>query len=143
MNAMVVEMSKSEFAELICVPPARVSQWLRDGTISPEALQGHGRHARVRVDLALVMLSARLARSPGADLVDALMRVRSLQAELDQLPIISERALHARNVKDLLMAFAAGIRPAAETPSGGSSVRCWPVLSHSGRFWLGRWPNLI
>jgi hypothetical protein len=107
---MVVEMSKSEFAELICVPPARVSQWLRDGTIGREALQGHGRHARVRVDLALAMLSTRLARSPGADLVDALMRVRSLQAELDRLPPISEQALHARNVKDLLMAFAAGIR---------------------------------
>jgi hypothetical protein len=52
-------VTKSEFAELICVPPARVSQWLRDGTISLEALQGHGRHARVRVDLALAMLRSR------------------------------------------------------------------------------------
>jgi hypothetical protein len=111
---MVIEMSKAEFAALVCVSPARVSQWLRDGTIGQEAVVGSGRHARVRVDLALAMLSARLARSPGVDLVDALMRVRSLQAELDRLPHISEEAMHARDVKALLMAFLTGLRGDAD-----------------------------
>jgi hypothetical protein len=111
---MVTEMSKAEFADLICVSTAQLSRWLRDGTISAEALPGHGRRARVRVDLALAMLGERLPPSPLADLVVALIRVRTLQAELDRLPHISEQAMHARDVKALLMAFAAGIRSNAD-----------------------------
>jgi phage terminase Nu1 subunit (DNA packaging protein) len=53
-------VSKTEFARSVGVSPARVSQWLRDGTVSQEALLGHGRHARVKVDLALEMLRNRL-----------------------------------------------------------------------------------
>lgn len=110
---IVTEMSKSEFAEFICVSPARVSQYLADGTIGAEAILGQGRRARIRVDLALAMLSTRLPRSPGADLVEALMRGRSLQAELDHLHT-DEHALHARNVKDLLLAIVKGLRGHAD-----------------------------
>jgi hypothetical protein len=106
---MVTEMRASEFAELICVFPARISQYLHDGTIGGDAVVGSGRRARIRVDLALAMLSERLAPSPGADLVEALVRVRGLQAKLDQLRT-DEQALHARAVKDLLLAFVKGLR---------------------------------
>ena len=42
-------VSKTEFARLAGVSAARVSQYLRDGVIGPEALLGKGRHARVRI----------------------------------------------------------------------------------------------
>lgn len=80
-------VSKAEFAQLAGVSKARVSQWLRDGVIGPEALLGQGRHARIRAELALEMLRTRLelSRSPGAaksELVTARTRTANLQAEL-------------------------------------------------------------
>jgi DNA-binding transcriptional regulator YdaS (Cro superfamily) len=47
-----VTVSKSEFAALTGVTPARVSQWIREGKIGPDALVGAGRSARIRPDLA-------------------------------------------------------------------------------------------
>jgi predicted site-specific integrase-resolvase len=104
---MAAEMLKSEFAEFLSVSPAQISRWLKAGVIGVEALAGSGR--RILVDLALAMLSERLPRSPLADLVAALARRRSLQAELDHLHT-DEHALHARNVKNLLLAFVKGLR---------------------------------
>ena len=53
-------ISKANFARRVGVSAARVSQWLREGTISQEALLGRGRHAVVRVEIALEMLRNRL-----------------------------------------------------------------------------------
>jgi hypothetical protein len=108
---MIVEMIRAEFADLVCVSTAQLSRWLADGTIGIEAVQG----AVIRVDLALAMLGERLPPSPRVDLINALMRLRSTQAEYDRLPYHpSEEEMHARDVKNLLTAFAQGIRPDAD-----------------------------
>ena len=53
-------VSKAESSRLCGVTGARVSQWLRDGMIGPEALSGTGLRAKIRVELAKSMLKARL-----------------------------------------------------------------------------------
>lgn len=45
-------VSKGEFAALIGVSPGRVSQYLKEGRISPAAVEGEGRNARIRVEQA-------------------------------------------------------------------------------------------
>ena len=45
-------VSKGEFAALIGVSPGRVSQYLAEGKISPSALQGVGRSAKIIVEQA-------------------------------------------------------------------------------------------
>ena len=49
---MQQEVSKGEFARIIGVSPGRVSQYLAEGKISPAALSGVGRNAKIRVDQA-------------------------------------------------------------------------------------------
>lgn len=44
--------SKGEFARLINVSPGRISQMISEGKIGPEAIEGEGRLARIRVDVA-------------------------------------------------------------------------------------------
>ncbi len=58
MQAEVV--SKGEFAALIGVSPGRVSQMLKEGAIGPEALDGVGRMARIKVAVARAHLRDRL-----------------------------------------------------------------------------------
>lgn len=53
-------ISKGEFARLIGVSPARVSQYIAAGTIDAAALVGEGRSARVRVHLAAHQVASRL-----------------------------------------------------------------------------------
>lgn len=53
-------LSKSAFARLRKVTPARVSQWLSEGKIGPEALAGEGRAAKIRVAVADAQLRQRL-----------------------------------------------------------------------------------
>lgn len=45
-------VSKGDFARLINVSPGRVSQMITEGKIGPEAIEGEGRRARIRVDVA-------------------------------------------------------------------------------------------
>jgi hypothetical protein len=45
-------VTKGEFALLIGVSPGRVSQYLKEGRISPSAVDGDGRNARIRVEQA-------------------------------------------------------------------------------------------
>lgn len=45
-------LTKSEFAERCGVTAGRVSQWLSEGKIGPEALVGEGRRAKIRVAIA-------------------------------------------------------------------------------------------
>lgn len=52
-------MNKGDFARLICVTPARISQYIAAGILDAEALDGEGRFARVRVDVAIRQIAER------------------------------------------------------------------------------------
>jgi len=52
--------TKAEFAALIKVSPGRVSQYIAEGKLGPNELDGQGRSARVRVPAALAALKLRL-----------------------------------------------------------------------------------
>lgn len=56
----VQTLSKSEFAALCGVSKARVAQWIGDGKLKSDALQGEGRFARIIVDVAQAQLKLRL-----------------------------------------------------------------------------------
>ncbi|HEX5264950.1 MAG TPA: hypothetical protein VFW13_15575, partial [Phenylobacterium sp.] len=45
-------MTKGDFARLIRVSPGRVSQMIAEGKIGPDALEGEGRAARIKANLA-------------------------------------------------------------------------------------------
>jgi hypothetical protein len=101
-------ISKAAFARSVGVSTARVSQWLSDGVIGPEALLGKGRHARIRADLAKSMLRDRLdperrtanldglsrevpADHPKSEFTAARARTASLQGQLLELRVSRER----------------------------------------------------
>ncbi len=52
-------MSKGDFARHINVSPARVSQYISEGILDEEALEGTGRSARIRVPVAEAQIAAR------------------------------------------------------------------------------------
>lgn len=52
-------LTKTEFAELCGVTPARVSQWLSEGKIGPDALVGEGRRAKINVAMAQTQIRER------------------------------------------------------------------------------------
>ena len=58
--------TKTQFAALAGATPGRVSQWLADGKISPEALVGRGHRARIRVTVALGQLRRNSGRGARA-----------------------------------------------------------------------------
>jgi hypothetical protein len=45
-------VSKGQFAALRNVSPGRVSQWIQEGKIKPDALVGEGRNAKINVAVA-------------------------------------------------------------------------------------------
>lgn len=53
-------VTKGEFARICNVSPGRVSQWLSEGKIGREALEGQGRAARIRVSVAQAQLNRSL-----------------------------------------------------------------------------------
>lgn len=53
-------VSKGAFAEIIGVTPGRVSQYLKDGQIGPDALVGEGRRAKIDVEVAKAQLKETL-----------------------------------------------------------------------------------
>ena len=57
-DAQVV--TKTEFAALCNVSPARVSQWIAERKIKPDALVGEGRSAKINVALAQSQVAAKL-----------------------------------------------------------------------------------
>lgn len=52
-------MTKAAFAAFCNASPSRLSHWIAEGKIGPEALEGSGRTARIRVPVALAQLRAR------------------------------------------------------------------------------------
>lgn len=59
-DAAEAVVSKSEFARLIGVSAARVSQYIGEEKISGDALVGEGRNARIRVEMAKAQLRQHL-----------------------------------------------------------------------------------
>lgn len=53
-------MSKSDFAAHIRVSPGRISQYITEGKLTGDALDGEGRKARIRTSIALQQLSRTL-----------------------------------------------------------------------------------
>lgn len=53
-------MSKGDFAAHIGISPGRVSQYIAEGKISGEALEGDGRRARIRTSVAISQLQRTL-----------------------------------------------------------------------------------
>lgn len=53
-------VSKGRFAELRKVSPGRVSQWISEGKIKPNALVGEGRNAKIDVAIATLQLRGSL-----------------------------------------------------------------------------------
>jgi hypothetical protein len=53
-------LPKGRFAERIGVSPGRISQMIAEGKIGPEAIEGDGPRAKIRVDVALAHLKQRL-----------------------------------------------------------------------------------
>jgi len=49
-------VSKGQFATLRNVSPGRVSQWISEGKIKPDALVGEGRNAKINVTVATLQL---------------------------------------------------------------------------------------
>ncbi|SDQ99504.1 hypothetical protein [Pseudovibrio sp. Tun.PSC04-5.I4] len=52
-------VSKSGFAKEVGVSPARVSQWIGEGKITADALEGEGRSAKIKADLAKDLIYGR------------------------------------------------------------------------------------
>jgi hypothetical protein len=63
-------LSKGDFAREVGISPGRVSQLIAEGKIGPDALEGEGRSARIRVDAALEQM--RLRRDVGQSLGNGL-----------------------------------------------------------------------
>jgi hypothetical protein len=59
-SAALPVVSKSQYAVLKNVSPGRVSQWISEGKIEPDALVGEGRSARINVHLADAYLRRKL-----------------------------------------------------------------------------------
>jgi len=53
-------VSKSRFAELVNVSPARVSQWISEGKVAGDAIVGEGRTAQIRASVACAQLKRTL-----------------------------------------------------------------------------------
>lgn len=57
--AAVTTLSKGEFAARMGVTPGRVSQWIKEGKIPPEAMEGAGHRARIHADIAARCITER------------------------------------------------------------------------------------
>lgn len=55
-----MNITKTEFAALAKVSPGRVSQWISEGKIGPDELEGEGRSAKIKLELACKKLKLRI-----------------------------------------------------------------------------------
>lgn len=84
-------MSKADFARHIGVSDVRVSQYVRQGIIGPDALVGEGRSARVVVEKAVAQIRAR--RNVGQALGNGL----ATRLETAERPLVGDTQLPARD----------------------------------------------
>lgn len=75
-------VSKSQYAKLRGVSQSRVSQWINEGRIGPDALVGTGRYAAINVEVAELHLARTQGHSAPAS-ASAVARLR-IQAQLLQ-----------------------------------------------------------
>lgn len=73
-------VTKSEFAALIGVTPGRISQYIRDGIVGSDALEGEGRSAKVRLAVATAQIKAR------RDVSQALGNGAATRVHMDRAP---------------------------------------------------------
>jgi hypothetical protein len=100
-------MSKGDFARHINVTPGRVSQYIAAGTIGPDALDGVGRSAKIRVAAAIEQIRQR------RDIGQALGNGLSTRLDLDETD-------EAADAGDL---FPAGVgRPADDRSTRPTTV---------------------
>ncbi|WP_113154771.1 hypothetical protein [Nitratireductor sp. OM-1] len=84
--AKVETMAKGDFARLIGVSPGRVSQYITEGKIFGEAIDGEGRLARIRPDVARAQLYKSLEPSQRLGGNGAAVREQSAGASLRTVP---------------------------------------------------------
>jgi hypothetical protein len=60
MAEAALTLPKGEFAKHLGVSPGRVSQMISEGKITPDAIEGEGRSARIRVALAKAQIRERM-----------------------------------------------------------------------------------
>lgn len=94
MDGTAVAMSKGEFAAHIGVSPGRVSQYIAEGQISGDAIEGVGRYAKIRAEVAKQQLrrfldpSQRFGANGAASLGGDQAPAKAMQ---DQLALPTER----------------------------------------------------
>lgn len=93
MGGTAVAMSKGEFAAHIGVSPGRVSQYIAEGQISGDAIEGVGRYAKIRAEVAKQQLRRFLDPSQrfGANGAAALGDQTLAKAVPDQLSLSARR----------------------------------------------------
>ncbi|MGI3128210.1 hypothetical protein [Nitratireductor sp. PBL-C9] len=84
--AKVETMAKGDFARLIGVSPGRVSQYITEGKIFGEAIDGEGRLARIRPDVARAQLYKSLEPSQRLGGNGAAVREQSAGSSLRSVP---------------------------------------------------------
>jgi hypothetical protein len=101
---MSATASKTEFAGMTGVTPTRVGQWIREGKIGRDALEGDGRFARIKIDLALQQIGQR--RDIGQALGNGLeTRLGAAERETETDPLADQlkterlRELQFRNAR--------------------------------------------
>jgi hypothetical protein len=103
-------VTKSAFALLVGVSAGRVSQFLSEKKIFSDAIVGEGRHARIRVSVALEQLkrsldlSQRLGANGRARLDDPLSIGRGNAGDVSAVPDTVENSIKAQRLEQLELA---------------------------------------
>lgn len=110
----VTSLTKTQFAALCRVTPGRVSQWITEGKIGPEEMEGTGRKARMIVARAAEKLKLRLdaGRRNGNGLHTTLPSL--LAPEAPPGAAFDSDNIHKRLLQEKLLAAAAQNRKLAE-----------------------------
>lgn len=87
-------LTKGDFAREVGVSPGRVSQWIAEGKIGPDALEGEGRTARIIVERAMAQI--RVRRDPGQALGNGL-GTRLFSDSTDEKPASAKPSLPDRS----------------------------------------------
>jgi len=95
-------VTKGQFAELIGVSAGRVSQMIAEGKIGPEALDGEGRSAKIRVETARAQLRERtdLGQRLGNGLTTRLDGALSIVADAPLIDRFAEDAPRLAGVEE-------------------------------------------
>lgn len=89
-------LSKSDFAREANVTPGRVSQWIAEGKIGHDAIDGEGRSAKIIVDVALAQIRSRrdVGQSLGNGLQTRINNIGEFGPSTVELPQRSDDVAH-------------------------------------------------